>query len=230
MKQLAKAVIAVMQEVRGMEKNSKVGTGGAAYNGTKDQDVKEVFNDAMAKNGLCMIPNDIKEETQVDRWEEVDQWSKTTPKATKVKQSVFTKAVVHYTLLHESGESTTVCGYGHGVDPQDKGAGKATTYAMKNALLYTFLTPVGKIDDAETTHSNDIQTPQPKQAPAPTKKVVEDGSKEFMALIDWIMNGKANKEGKVVKGTIEQAKKLYSISEKVEASLKEKIQSLSEVV
>ena len=79
----------------------------------------------------------------------------------KQKQSVFTKAVVKYTLLHESGESTIVCGYGHGVDPQDKGAGKATTYAMKNALLYTFLTPVGKIDDAETTHSNEIATPQP---------------------------------------------------------------------
>ena len=31
---------------------------------------------------------------------------------------------------------------------------------MKNALLYTFLTPVGKIDDTETTHSNAIETPK----------------------------------------------------------------------
>jgi hypothetical protein len=43
MKNLAKAIIAVMNEVKGMEKNSRVGTGGSAYNGTKDQDVKEVF-------------------------------------------------------------------------------------------------------------------------------------------------------------------------------------------
>jgi hypothetical protein len=154
MKQLAKAVIEVMKEVRGMEKNSKVGSGGHSYNGTKDQDVKEVFNEAMSKNGLCMIPFDIQEHTQVDRWEEESTWNGKT--SIKQKQSVFTKAVVKYTLLHESGENTIVCGYGHGVDPQDKGAGKATTYAMKNALLYTFLTPVGKIDDAETTHSKEI--------------------------------------------------------------------------
>jgi hypothetical protein len=41
MKNLTKAVIKVMKEVRGMEKNSKVGTGNHSYNGTKDQDVKD---------------------------------------------------------------------------------------------------------------------------------------------------------------------------------------------
>ena len=160
MKNLAKAVIQVMKEVRGMEKNSNVGAGKNSYNGTKDQDVKEVFNEALSKNGLCMIPTGIEEETKIERWEEVDAWSKETPKAKKQKQSVFTKVKTKYLLLHDSGESVEVAGYGHGVDAQDKGAGKATTYAMKNALLYTFLTPVGKIDDADTTHSQDIATPK----------------------------------------------------------------------
>lgn len=154
MKNLAKAVIQVMKEVRGMEKNSKVGAGNSSYNGTKDQDVKEVFNEALSKNGLCMIPTGIEEETKIERWEEETNYGK------KQKQSVFTKVKTKYLLLHDSGESVEVAGYGHGVDAQDKGAGKATTYAMKNALLYTFLTPVGKIDDADTTHSQDIATPQ----------------------------------------------------------------------
>jgi hypothetical protein len=219
MKNLAQAVIAVMKEVKGMEKNSRVGSGGAAYNGTKDQDVKEVFNDAMTKHGLCMIPNDIKEETQIDRWEETTNYS------VKQKQSVFTKAIVHYTLLHESGESITVCGYGHGVDPQDKGAGKATTYAMKNALLYTFLTPVGKIDDTETTHSESIQTaPAKKQAvqvPKGERLIVSDGDELFLKIVKAVAEGKA---------TIQQAIDKYSISEAVEGSLKEKIQALTEIV
>lgn len=86
-----------------------------------------------------------------------------------------------------------------------------------------------KVGNGQTPQPKSQSTPVQKQT-APPKKVVEDGSKEFMALIDWIINGKKNKEGKIVKGTIEQAKKLYSISEKVEASLREKIQSLSEVV
>lgn len=154
MENLAKAVIAVMKEVKGMEKNSKVGSGKNQYNGTKDQDVKEVFNEALSKNGLCVIPIGLEEETQVDRWEEVTDWG------VKQKQQVFTKVKTKYLLLHESGESQEIVGYGHGVDPQDKSAGKATTYALKNALLYTFLTPVGKIDDTDTTHSNDIETPK----------------------------------------------------------------------
>lgn len=176
LKNLAKAVIQVMKEVRGMEKNSNVGSGKNGYNGTKDQDVKEVFNDALSKNGLCILPIGIEEETQLDRWEEVDQWSKSTPKDVKSKQSVFTKVVTKYLLLHESGESQVLAGYGHGVDPQDKGAGKATTYALKNCLLYTFLTPVGKIDDAETTHSNDISTPKTEESKQKTiaKQVSED--------------------------------------------------------
>ena len=150
---LAKAIISVMKEVKGMEKNSRVGGSSAnAYDGTKDQDVKEIFNKAMSDNGLCILPIDIDETTQIDRWEETTQWG------TKQKQSVFTKVVTKYLLLHESGQSQVLSGYGHGVDPQDKGAGKSTTYALKNCLLYTFLTPVGKIDDTDTTHSQDIAT------------------------------------------------------------------------
>ena len=41
MKALTAAAIAVMKEVKGMEKNSRVGSGGMAYNGTKDQDVSK---------------------------------------------------------------------------------------------------------------------------------------------------------------------------------------------
>jgi len=159
MKQIATAIIKVMAEVKGMEKNSKVGTGASSYDGTKDQDVKEVFNDALQRNGLCIMPIDIQETTQIDRWEQMYNG------VANQKQSVFTKVTVKYLLLHESGEYIELMGYGHGVDPQDKGAGKATTYALKNCLLYTFLTPVGKIDDTDLKHSNDIETPQVKVAP-----------------------------------------------------------------
>lgn len=154
MKNIAKAIIQVMAEVKGMEKNSKVGIGQASYDGTKDQDVKEVFNNALQKNSLCILPIDIQESTQIDRWEETSQ------NGVKQKQSVFTKVNVKYMLLHESGESIELAGYGHGIDTQDKGAGKATTYALKNCLLYTFLTPVGKIDDTDLKHSNDIEIPK----------------------------------------------------------------------
>ena len=195
MKNISKAIIAVMQDVKGMEKNSAVGSGNSKYNGTKDQDVKEVFNEALAKHGLCILPTDIEENTELKSWTEETQWG------IKQKQSVFTKVKTKYLLLHESGESIELAGYGHGVDPQDKGAGKATTYALKNCLLYTFLTPVGKIDDTETTHSEEIETPK-EDKPEPKKKpslVVE--SDEF-------------KSGLSKGSSIEAMEKYFTITDK----------------
>lgn len=169
MENLAKAIIKVMQEVKGMEKNSKVGSGNYGYSGTKDQDVKEIFNAALAKNGLCILPTSVQSKTHIDRWTE----------GQKTKQSVFTEVETKYILIHETGESIELAGYGHGVDPQDKGAGKATTYALKNCLLYAFLTPVGKIDDADTTHSNDMPVPDTTHSddlpiPKTTKEQTDD--------------------------------------------------------
>jgi len=176
MKNLAIAVIKVMQEVKGMEKNSKVGSGSSAYQGTKDQDVKEVFNDSLARNGLCILPTGIEETTQVDRWDTLDYSGKPTQ-----KQSVFTKVKTTYLLLHESGESIELAGYGQGVDPQDKGAGKATTYALKNCLLYTFLTPVGNIDDTDKTHSDDIKTPESKPKKVTKKLLMSSDASQGIA-------------------------------------------------
>ncbi len=181
MKNISKAIIAVMQDVKGMEKNAAVGTGRMQYNGTKDQDVKEVFNTALESNGLCILPIEIQEETKIDRWEGQDPWKKDQK---KMFQSVFTKVKTKYLLLHESGESIELAGYGHGVDPQDKGAGKATTYALKNCLLYTFLTPVGKIDDTETTHSEEIETPKedkPEDKKKPSLVVESDEFKSGLS-------------------------------------------------
>jgi hypothetical protein len=185
MKNLAQAIAKVMQEVKGMEKNSKVGSGRNTYNGTKDQDVKEVFNEALANNGLCILPTDIQEETQIDRWEQTYQGN------VQTKQSVFTKVKTKYLLLHTSGESIELAGYGHGVDPQDKGAGKATTYALKNTLLYTFLTPVGKIDDSETEHSEEKAVPVKASKPKVKESLSDD---RFNNAISLIKKGEFKKE------------------------------------
>jgi hypothetical protein len=155
---LAKAIIAVMQEVKGIEKSMTIGTGSNAYKGVPDQEVKKIIGEAMAKNGLCILPISVKPNVRIDRWDALDYNGKPTQ-----KQSVFTDVTTEYLLLHTSGESQVLSGYGHGIDSQDKGAGKATTYSLKYVLLYTFLVPTGKIDDADNTHSDSIETPVKKQ-------------------------------------------------------------------
>jgi hypothetical protein len=164
MENLAKAVIAVMNEVKGIDKSLVVGSGAMSYKGVADQAVKKVIGQAMQKHGLVMLPIEIEPNVRTSEWEETSQYG------VKRRQTVFTEVKTKYLLLHTSGESMQICGYGHGVDSQDKGAGKATTYALKYALLYMFMVPTGKIDDADTTHSEEIAMPQTKQK-APEKAV-----------------------------------------------------------
>jgi hypothetical protein len=132
MKNLIKAVISVMNDVKGIEKSMTVGTGQMSYKGVPDKEVKKILGQSMAKNGLCILPTGIKPSIKIERWEEPDYSGKI-----KTKQSVFTEVISTYLLMHESGECQEISGYGHGVDSQDKGAGKATTYALKYALLYS---------------------------------------------------------------------------------------------
>ena len=195
MKEISKAIIQVMKAVKGMEKNSNVGAGKSSYKGTKDQDVKEVFNTALADAGLCILPIGIEEDTKIERWSEETNYG------IKQKQSVFTKVTAKYLLLHTSGESIELAGYGHGIDTQDKGAGKATTYALKNCLLYTFLTPVGKIDDTDTTHSDEIETPSKPFKAKMTAKAAEEGAKNKKSLADMMKNHEmtADQQSKYIK-------------------------------
>lgn len=144
-----------MNEVKGIEKSMTVGEGRMSYKGVPDQEVKKIIGSAMAKNGLAIVPIKVEPSIKIERWEETDNYGKLKP-----KQSVFTDVKVTYLLMHESGESQEICGYGQGVDSQDKGAGKATTYALKYALLYTFLIPTGNIDDSDNYHSEAIETPK----------------------------------------------------------------------
>jgi hypothetical protein len=154
--ELAKAIVAVMNDVAGIEKSLTVGTGNSSYKGVSDKDVKRIIGNAMAKHGLCILPLDIDSKVTIERWEEMDNYAK----QIKTKQLVFDEVNTKYLLLHISGESQVIAGHGHGVDSQDKSAGKATTYALKNALLYTFMVPTGDIDDADKTHSNDHPIPK----------------------------------------------------------------------
>lgn len=179
--ELYKSIALVMKDVENIDKSMTVGKGGNAYKAVSDKDVKLAVRKAMQEYGLIMLPKDYETTLNIERWEEVDPWSKSTPKDVKTKQSVFVEAKCVYELIHvDTGQSVEIPAYGHGIDPQDKAAGKATTYALKTALLYAFLIPTGAVDDTDTEHSNDKeipQKPQPKTKPkAPTKpKPREDG-------------------------------------------------------
>ena len=207
---LITAVNKVMLAVNSIEKNSTVGKGDHAYKGTKDMDVKLAFKNEMANNGLAIFQVDVDEETTVSRWEEEKIWNNQS-QGIKQKQSVFTKAKVTYLLCHTSEEWIEIVGFGHGVDAQDKGAGKVTTYSLKNLLMYTFLTPSGDIDDTDSTHSDDH-----KQQ---TQGLADMTEKEYKALV----NGKN-------KSHIESYLKGRNVKDEWKKSLEEILNSKTESV
>lgn len=202
MKQLIEAVLNVMEDCTGIEKSMTVGTGNNSYKGVSDKDVKLKIGESMRKHGLIILPIDIVPTTKVNTWEEASNYG------TKIKQSVFTEVITKYLLAHKSGESTTIVGYGHGVDTQDKGAGKATTYALKYALLYSFLVATGHIDDSDNIHSDNI--------PLPIKSAVAKNApteKQFAAMIEAITKGQIDK--------VQQRVKSYALTEEQSEKLKQ---------
>jgi hypothetical protein len=188
---LHSSIVNVMKSVKNIDKSMTVGTGQNSYKGVADKDVKYIIGTAMANNHLTCLPVDIDEDVKVDRWNEETQYG------VKSKQSIFTKVKVKFQLTHVlSNESIIIVGYGHGVDSQDKSAGKAMTYALKNALLYSFLVPTGAIDDTDATHSNNLPIPSEPQkhefAWDNPKEILSD--ERFTNALKAISEGKSSKQ------------------------------------
>ena len=158
MEQITKAINAVMTEINWVAKNMTVWSWNNSYQWVADKDVKQLIRDSMIKNWLSILPIWWTPKIQIDRWEEQVEDYKTKQMVIKTKQSIFTEIETEYLLLHTSWESIKVYWYWQWVDTQDKWAGKATTYALKNTLLNMFLIPTWV--DTDNTHSDDLDIPQ----------------------------------------------------------------------
>jgi hypothetical protein len=196
MTNLINAVLAVMEEVKSIDKNLSVGTGAATYKGVADKDVKLQIGQAMQKHGLIIVTKDIQPNSEMSEWDQQETYNGQTQ--IKHKTLVFTKVKTIYTLYHESGESLDIVGYGHGVDSQDKSAGKATTYALKYALLNTFLVPTGDIDDTDTQHSDSLPQ-KPAYATktvsnSQTRPIGQTGKKCLKCGADMVRNPRTGKD------------------------------------
>ena len=213
MKQLTKAVLAVMKDVKGIEKNMTIGVGQNSYKGVADKDVKKTIGEAMQKHGLIILPIAVENGTQVDRWEEETKFG------VKNKQQVFTEVKNTYRLMHESGEFMDIVGLGHGIDTQDKSAGKAMTYSLKMLLLHTFLVPTGDMDESGV----ELPTPPkpkpqaaPTEEPAPEQAPLSTKHEDWDKVKDYVSENKDTDFDTLIK----RLSKRYKIAKATERSLK----------
>lgn len=233
---ITSAITSVMAEIKSIEKNSLVGAGTAsAYKGVSDVDVKAALKPLMAKYGLAVVPLSINSDTKVEKWVEDTKYG------AKNKLQVFQIVKTTYLLTHTSGEWIKFSGEGHGIDSGDKAAGKATTYALKYALLYLFMVPVGDIDDADGQHNDDRpmpsansrvpaapksnqkqqeEKPKVEEPQKPTQWRLEVGDEKWDKVIKWVIKNK----GKGMTYIVNELSKHYVLSAEIQDKFKSEVE------
>ena len=130
---LYKKMFEIMKTVEHVEKTIQVKYKTVDYKATSEAVVTPIFRKEFIKNKLMVFP--------------IEQIS--------VKSNGISRIDIKYKIVDtETGENEILASSGEGADTQDKGAGKAMTYAYKYMLLRTFMSPTG--EDPDKTSSQEL--------------------------------------------------------------------------
>jgi hypothetical protein len=133
----------VMKNIEYLTKDDKVEFGTTKYKAISEEKVTTAVRKELIKQGIVIIPIEQQSENK-----ELIR----TDKSVNMLTSVHIKYRIQN--IDDINDYIEVESSGTGVDTQDKGVGKAMTYAYKYMLLRTFAIPTGedpdKISSAET--------------------------------------------------------------------------------
>ena len=133
----------VMKNIEYLTKDDQVAFGTTKYKAISEEKVTTAVREQLVKQGIIIIPIEQQSENK---------------ELIRTEKSVNMLTTVHvkYRIqnIDDVNDFIEVESNGTGVDTQDKGVGKAMTYAYKYMLLRTFAIPTGedpdKISSAET--------------------------------------------------------------------------------
>lgn len=145
----------IMADTPYIFKDGKIEFGNTKYRAVTEENVLSMLRPKMIEQGLVMFP--------------------VTLEATKEGTLTTANMVFKVVNAENPEESILVASGGQGADSQDKGIGKAITYANKYALLKMFLVPTG--DDPDKVSSEEITA---KLNEAYAKKEQEKGEDDLL--------------------------------------------------
>ena len=135
----------VMEESEAIEKGMTVGSGKNSYKAISEASVLNGVKPLLKKHRLILFPVEAEIKEVVDEYSSYGD----------TKARLMSQVVAKYKIVDiDSGEHEILATVGNGADPQDKGSGKAWTYAYKALLQKTFCLFSG--EDTDNTHSKDI--------------------------------------------------------------------------
>ena len=149
MNELFKKIQKVTDDIKGLGKDITIGTGRYAYKAVSDQAVIQAVNKAEKKYGLISIP--------CFQTELIDQKEIRTVNEHGKENITYVDTIKVYTRICDldTGDHIDIETYARGIDSQDKGFGKAMTYARKYALLNAYKIPTG--EDLDEDKSKNLQ-------------------------------------------------------------------------
>lgn len=130
-KNIFQRISAVMQDVQYLAKDDQIEFGKTKYRAISEEKVTTTIRKSLITHGIVIVP--VKQEHR--------------------KDGVLTTVDVTYRIQNIENENDYIeaMSSGTGVDTQDKGVGKAMTYAYKYLLLRTFAIPTGEDPEKESS-------------------------------------------------------------------------------
>lgn len=130
-KNIFQRISAVMQDVQYLAKDDQIEFGKTKYRAISEEKVTTTIRKSLIAHGIVIVP--VKQEHS--------------------KDGVLTTVDVTYRIQNIENENDYIeaVSSGTGVDTQDKGVGKAMTYAYKYLLLRTFAIPTGEDPEKESS-------------------------------------------------------------------------------
>lgn len=136
-------IAAIMQEVQYLAKDDHVEFGSTKYKALSEEKVTTIMREKLLKYKLVVFP-----------------FEQTTGRSGNI-----THVDVRYRMVNVENpeEYIVIASCGDGADTQDKGSGKAMTYAFKYMWLRTFALPTGEDPDKISSAELDAKEAQDKE-------------------------------------------------------------------
>ena len=153
---------AITSELQTVAKNLNVETGkGKGYKAVSERDVIDAVKPLEAKHGVYSYPAS-RRVLESAALESESEWNGKVTKKTTFFERIET--VYRFVNTDDPADFIETTTFAEGIDSQDKGSGKAMTYADKYALMKAYKISTG--DDPDQTASEDVNYTR-KDAPAP---------------------------------------------------------------
>jgi hypothetical protein len=146
---LYKKIQLVSNDIKNIEKNMTVGKGNYSYKAVQDIDVVLEVKKAESDHGIVSIP--IKQE--LIKSETIKTMKENGSEGLTFMDIV--KMTLRIVDIDKPSDYIDIESFGRGLDPGDKGFGKASTYARKYALLNAYKIATG--EDPDKDKSKEMQ-------------------------------------------------------------------------